>query len=72
MERERNKGTQYIIRFREGNEIKTLKVNDGQTLDYIIEKLEQEFINYVIIKQQDNCYKYILRDLLDYKIEGVD
>lgn len=69
---ERFEKTLYIIRFQEGNEIKTLKIDDKDTLEYIVSKLEMEFINYVIIKQQDNCYKHIARALLDYKIEGVE
>jgi len=69
---ERFKKTLYIIRFREGNEIKTLKIGDDDTLKYIINKLEMEFINYVVIKEQDNCFKHIVKDLLDYKIEGVE
>lgn len=67
---ERFDKTLYIVRFREGNEIKTLKINDKETLDYIINKLEEESINYLVLKQQDNCYKHIAKWLLDYKIEG--
>ena len=67
---ERFDKTTYVVRFREENEIKTLKINDYDTLEYIVNNLESMFINYVIIKQQDNCYKHIIKDLLDYKAEG--
>lgn len=69
---ERFDKTLYIIRFREGNEIKTLKISDIETLSYIIDKLEMECINYVIIKEQGNCYKHYVKVLLDYEIEGVE
>lgn len=69
---ERFEKTTYIIRFREGNEIKTLKIGDDDTLKYIVDKLEMEFINYVIIKEQENCYRNIVKVLLDYQIEGVE
>ena len=69
---ERFNKTLYIIRFKEENEIKTLKIDDNETLKYIVDKLEMEFINYVIIKQQENCCKHIVKSLLDYKIEGVE
>jgi len=69
---ERFKKTTYIIRFSEKNEIKTLKVGDDDTLKYIVDKLEMEFINYVIIKEQENCYRHIVKALLDYQIEGVE
>lgn len=69
---ERFEKTTYIIRFSEGNEIKTLKVGDDDTLKYIVDKLEMEFINYVIIKEQENCYRHIAKALLDYQIGGVE
>lgn len=65
---ERFEKTTYIIRFREGNKINTLKVNDKETVDYMINKLEEESINYLIVKEQENCYKHIVNDLLDYQI----
>lgn len=61
----------YIIRFREGNKINTLKVNDKDTVDYMINKLEEESINYLIVKEQYNCQKNIVNDLLDYRIEVI-
>ena len=66
---ERFDKTIYVIRFREGIEIKTLKIDDKQTLDYIIDKLEAESINYLVIKEQANCKKDILKSLLDYEVK---
>ena len=51
------------------NKINTLKIGDKETLNYIIDKLEAESINYVVIKKADNCLKCIANDLLDYNIE---
>ena len=69
---ERFDKTIYVIRFSEENEIKTLKIDDKQTLDYIIGKLEAESINYLVIKEQGNCKKHIVNWLLDYKVEEED
>ena len=66
---ERFNKTLYIVRFSEENEIKTLKIDDTETLKYIIDKLEVNYINYVIIKEQDNCCKHTIKWLLDYKEE---
>ena len=67
--KERFDKTEYVVRFREENKIQTLKICNKQTLNYIIDKLEAESINYVVIKEVDNCLKYIAKDLLDYNIE---
>lgn len=60
--------TIYIVRFRENVEIKTLKLYDKESLDYIIKKLELEEKQYVVIKEVDSSVKEVVKDLLDYEV----
>ena len=41
----------YEVRFEEENFIKTLKLEDKDTLDYIVKELENKGIMYVVIKK---------------------
>ena len=66
---EKINNTLYIIRFTEKNEIITLKISDTRTMIYIIDKLEDKAISYVLIKQEKDCYKHTIDALLDYKEE---
>lgn len=61
---------EYIIRFKQGNEIKTLKVNDIETYNYIINKLDQEEKEYIVIKKHNSILyhnEFTLKSLLDYE-----
>ena len=61
-------GINYIIRIKEGNEIKTLKFKDFESMLYIMNKLQKEKQDYVIIKY-DDLHNNIIETLLDYKEE---
>ena len=65
---ERNQKTIYIIRFRENIEIKTIKLYDKESAEYITQQLEDRQKQYVIIKVLENALKHDVNDLLDYKI----
>lgn len=65
---ERNQKTIYIVRFRENIEIKTIKLYDKESVDYITQQLEDRQKQYVIIKVLENALKHDVNDLLDYKI----
>ncbi len=60
----------YEVRFEEENVIKTLKVEDKDTLDYIVKELENKGIMYVVIKIVDERDKdhlqWKLHCLLDF------
>ena len=60
----------YEVRFEEENVIKTLKLEDKNTLDYIVKELENKGIMYVVIKIVDERDKdhlqWILHCLLDF------
>ena len=54
----------YEVRFEEENVIKTLKLEDKNTLDYIVKELENKGIMYVVIKIVDERDK----DHLQWKL----
>ena len=60
----------YEVRFEEENVIKTLKLEDKNTLDYIVKELENKGIMYVVIKIVDekdkDHLKWKLHCLLDF------
>lgn len=60
----------YEVRFEEENFIKTLKLEDKDTLDYIVKELENKGIMYVVIKiidERDKDHlKWKLHCLLDF------
>lgn len=60
----------YEVRFEEENVIKTLKLEDKNTLDYIVKELENKGIMYVVIKIIDERDKdhlqWELHCLLDF------
>lgn len=62
------KKTIYIIRFRENIEIKTIKLYDKESAEYITQQLEDRQKQYVIIKVLENALKHDVNDLLDYEI----
>lgn len=59
--------TQYIIRFQEGIEVKTLKFKDFESLMYIANKLREEDKSFVIIMHND--LDNTTEHLLDYELE---
>lgn len=65
---ERNQKTIYIVRFRENIEIKTIKLYDKESVDYITQQLEDREKQYVVIKVLENALKHDVNDLLDYEI----
>ena len=65
---ERNQKTIYIVRFRENIEIKTIKLYDKESVDYITQQLEDREKQYVVVKVLENTLKHDVNDLLDYKI----
>ena len=65
---ERNQKTIYIVRFRENIEIKTIKLYDKESVDYITQQLEDREKQYVVVKVLENALKHDINDLLDYKI----
>lgn len=65
---ERNQKTIYIVRFRENIEIKTIKLYDKESVDYITQQLEDREKQYVIVKVLENALKHDVNDLLDYEI----
>ena len=61
----------YIIRFEEGIEIKTIKVSDTESMKYFIDILEERNIQYVVIKNLNaKRTDLTLKSLLDYE-EGL-
>lgn len=58
----------YIIRFKDSNEIKTIKVVDKDSCDYLIKKLEEENKQYIMIKEIANGLKRGITSLLDYEV----
>ena len=61
----------YIIRFEEGIEIKTIKVSDTESMLYFISILEEKNIQYVVIKNLNaKRIDFELKSLLDYE-EGL-
>ena len=62
-------GTNYILRFKEKNEIKTLKFKDFESMSYVVNKLEEEKQNYVIIRYED-LNSNTIKDLTDYVEES--
>ena len=65
---ERNKKTIYIVRFRENIEIKTIKLYDKESVDYITQQLEDREKQYVVVKVLENALKHDVNALLDYEI----
>lgn len=61
--------TNYILRFKEGIEIKTLKFKDFESMSYIMNKLEKENQDYIIIKYKD-LNSNTMKTLIDYKEEN--
>ena len=61
----------YIIRFKEGMYIKTIKVSDTESMKYFIDILEEKNIEYVVIKNLNaKRTDFTLKSLLDYE-EGL-
>ena len=61
----------YIVRFKEGIEIKTIKISDYESLKYFVDILEERNIQYVVIKNLNAKRTDLqLKSLLDYK-EGI-
>lgn len=65
---ERNQKTIYIVRFRENIEIKTIKLYDKESVDYITQQLEDREKQYVVVKVLENALKHDVNALLDYEI----
>lgn len=65
---EKNDKTIYYLRFSEGNEIKTLKFCDFDSMLYLINQFELDGKQYVIVKKQEKAYKHIVKALLDFEI----
>jgi hypothetical protein len=59
----------YIVRFKEGIEIKTIKFCDYESLKYFVGMLEQKDIEFVVIKNLNNRVDFTLKCLLDYEEE---
>jgi hypothetical protein len=61
----------YIVRFSLGNEIKTIKLCNKESCDYLVNDLEEKNIQYVVIKNISKLNTYIkyINSLLDYKVE---
>lgn len=56
-------GTNYIIRVKIQNEIKTLKFADYDSMMIIAKQFEEQNLNYVIIRNSD---LFEVKSLLDY------
>lgn len=58
----------YIIRFKDKIEIKTIKVSDTESMKYFIDILEEKNIQYVVIKNLNTKRTdFELKSLLDYE-----
>lgn len=59
----------YILRFRESNEIKTIKFCNYESMKYLVNILEQKNIEYVVIKNLNEKINFALKNLLDFSRE---
>lgn len=62
---------EYIIRFNEQQKIKTLKINDIEAYNYIIEQLDKDQKEYIVIKINNilSHNSLLIKALLDYEVK---